>query len=552
MATGSGHDRHGRKRLGSPQSCASRQSGMTASKMPVFSREFRRVTPSIVRSRDDMYGQHFGLAELPFGVTSDPRFWHNNSLFREALATLRYGIETRKGFIVITGEAGTGKTTLLRRLMRNADSGVHTAYISSTRLGFIDLLRGTLNDLGIVNCAQDRLTLMAQLNEYLIEQLAKDDIVSLLVDEAQDLADETLGELRLLSDLETDKVKLIQVVLTGQPELERKLDQPNLRRLRQKVALRCRLAPLRSSEVSPYINSRLQTVGYQGEELFDLGAIEQVALYSTGIPRLINVICDNALLLAYETSQSKVSAGVIDEVARGLKLIEHHDDEPSRPEFEEFPTGFQPPWSRLGGKRTPAAVGVGIALAIVILVGTIFYSQQGGSLVALGTGARPNTPAHTQTGDNARRDDTREIIGPHLQLAASRPHEVLKYDPNGDHLDTQSGKESWRPQTPPPAVSAHGSNGETPIAASADSSSQTKPELNSNERASFSGVFRVFAGSFVRDKPRSDAVITAILKPGTRIEIVSKVGNYFRVRSLAKGLVIGYVHREDAFFEPAR
>jgi type II secretory pathway predicted ATPase ExeA len=346
-----------------------------------------------------MYTKHFGLEELPFSVTPDPRFSYSNSLYREAFATLRYGIETRKGFIVITGEAGTGKTTLLRRLMRTVESTVHTAFIFNTHLDFIELLRLVLADLGIAHSAQDRLTLMAQLNDYLIEQLNKNHIVSVLVDEAQNLSDEMLEELRLLSNLETDKAKLIQLVLMGQPELERKLDQAKLRQLKQRVAVRCRLVPLRSDEVAPYILSRLQTVGYKGKELFDQDSVQKIALYSKGIPRLINVICDNALLIAYATSQSKVSAQVIDEVAKDLQLLEPpslsrlekpkpvsrpapDDDEFWRSDVEEFPAALEP--SPLRPRRNWAGTGIALMLAVIILAGTVLYSQQSGSLAALG------------------------------------------------------------------------------------------------------------------------------------------------------------------------
>jgi hypothetical protein len=243
---------------------------------------------------------------------------------------------------------------------------------------------------------------MAQLNDYLIKQLHKDHVVSVLVDEAQDLSDEMLEELRLLSNLETDRAKLIQIVLMGQPELERKLDQPELRQLKQRVAVRCRLAPLGSDEVAPYINSRLQTVGYKGKELFDFGSVQKIALYSKGIPRLINVICDNALLIAYATSQSKVTAKTIDEVARDLQLVEpsqvkvaekrkpvsrqsgHDDDEGWRSEVEEFPAVLKPPSNRRGDKRGWAGVTIAIVLAVIVLAGTVLYTQQSGSLAALG------------------------------------------------------------------------------------------------------------------------------------------------------------------------
>ena len=215
-----------------------------------------------------MYSDHFGFAELPFSVSPDARFWYTNSLYREAFATLRYGIETRKGFIVITGEAGTGKTTLLRRFMHSVEGSVHTAFIFNTHLSFTELLRLVLNDLGVPNSSHDRLTLMAELNNYLVDQLEQGHIVSLLVDEAQNLSNAMLEELRLLSNLETDKAKLIQIVLIGQPELELKLEQPELRQLKQRVAIRCRLAPLKSNEVAPYIHCRLQTVGYDGKDAF--------------------------------------------------------------------------------------------------------------------------------------------------------------------------------------------------------------------------------------------------------------------------------------------
>ena len=365
-----------------------------------------------------MYGKHFGLEELPFSVTPDPRFSYTNSLYQEAFANLRYGIETRKGFIVITGEAGTGKTTLLRRLMRTVEASVHTAFIFNTHLDFTELLRLVLSDLGVAHSASDRLTLMAQLNDYLIEQLHKDHVVSVLVDEAQDLSDAMLEELRLLSNLETDRAKLIQIVLMGQPELERKLDQPELRQLKQRVAVRCRLAPLRSDEVAPYINSRLQTVGYKGKELFDFGSVQKIALFSRGIPRLVNVICDNALLIAYATSQSKVSAKIIDEVARDLRLTEtpqvkateeerkpasrqaSYDDE--RLEAEEFPATLKQPLRRPRDRRSRAGVAIAIVLAVIVLAGTLLYSQQSGSLAAFGVniddlvGVRGKNPMYTR------------------------------------------------------------------------------------------------------------------------------------------------------------
>jgi general secretion pathway protein A len=346
-----------------------------------------------------LYEKHFGLSDVPFSITPNPRFSYDNSLYREALATLRYGIEARKGFIVITGEVGTGKTTLLKAFMQGVESTtVHTAFIFNPKLSFSQLIRSVLTDLGIAYSSQDRFTLIEKLNDYLIEQFKKDHIVAILVDEAQDLSDELLEELRLLSNLETDSTRLIQIVLMGQPEFEQRLDQQELRQLKQRIALRCRLTPLPSGEVGSYINYRLKTAGYQGKELFEAKAVERIGLNSQGIPRLINVICDNALLIAYASSKRKVSAEMIEEVARDLKLTvpsrtqrtgsvvdfprprdrdevrrdKTRGDEPrvektQHPEFEQFFMEGEPP--ELYPKRRVKGVGIGIFLGLVIMTG---------------------------------------------------------------------------------------------------------------------------------------------------------------------------------------
>jgi general secretion pathway protein A len=267
-----------------------------------------------------MYIGYFGFREAPFSVTPDPRFFYTNPIYQEALAALRYGIEAKKGFIVITGEAGTGKTTLLRKLMRNLEAAIHPVFIFNTHVSFTALLRTILGDLGLGSQKRDKSTMIEQLNGYLIEQAKKRHIVSLLIDEAQNLTDQTLEGLRLLSNLETDTEKLLQIVLVGQPELEPKLDRPGLHQLKQRVALQCRLVPLNGREVRPYIDLRLQAAGYEGTELFDPDTVEQIALYSRGIPRLINIICDNALLIAYATSQKRISTEMVREVARDIRL----------------------------------------------------------------------------------------------------------------------------------------------------------------------------------------------------------------------------------------
>jgi len=358
-----------------------------------------------------MYENHFGFVELPFSVSPDPRFFYSNPVYREALVTLHYGIEARKGFVIITGEAGTGKTTLLRMLMHNLDSAIHTAFVFNPRLTFTALLRFILSDLGVTTSAKDRLKLTDQLNSHLIEQLKKGHTVALLVDEAQALSDEILEELRLLSNLETDQEKLIQIVLMGQPELESKLDQPELRQLKQRVTLRCRLLPLTEHEVGLYIASRVKTAGYEGKELFVPEAVQKITHYSNGIPRLVNVVCDNALVIASAASKKQVSAEMIDEVAQDLKLTGRPQvkAEGATTDFnlrEDLKGVFRPTQARTdvvdeswradftpsrGGiytqprNRSFGALGIGVLLGVGILAGAgiALHAQQTGSLAAL-------------------------------------------------------------------------------------------------------------------------------------------------------------------------
>jgi len=267
-----------------------------------------------------MYNRYFGFLESPFNITPDPSFFYSNPVYLEVYANLCYGIEAKKGFISITGEVGTGKTMLLRKLMRNFETTIHSIFIFNTNLTFNELLLAILHDLGLQTQGKDRLAMFEELNAYLIEQRKKDHIVCLLIDEVQNLSDESLEGLRLLSNLETDKEKLLQIVMMGQPEFKARLKQSSLRQLRQRIALQFETAPLKDEEVGSYINFRLQTAGYKRNDLFHPEAVQKIALYSKGIPRLINIICDNALLTAFAASQKTVSAAMIREVADDLSL----------------------------------------------------------------------------------------------------------------------------------------------------------------------------------------------------------------------------------------
>jgi general secretion pathway protein A len=351
-----------------------------------------------------LYENHFGLLDFPFSITPDPKFSYNSSRYREVFAKLRYGIEARKGFIVITGEVGTGKTSLIKAFMQSVESSVQTAFIFNSTLNFNQLLRSIVTDLGIDCSAHDRFTLMEKLNDYLMEQLKKDHVVVLLIDEAQDLSDDVLEELRLLSNLETERSRLIQIVLIGQPEFARRLDQPKFHQLKQRIALRCRLTPLPTNEVGSFINFRLKMAGYQGKELFDPRAVESIGIRSQGIPRLINAICDNALLIAYASAKRQVTLEMVEEVARDLKLTipskaratdsvmdfqrsgGRGELRPkSRAAEEKWFAEFQPflrdeRLQKPSIKRRPRlAVGI-VVLVLMTVIGTVIYSQQNENL----------------------------------------------------------------------------------------------------------------------------------------------------------------------------
>ena len=269
-----------------------------------------------------MHNDLFGFTEPPFKVTPDPRFFFVNPCYEEAFATLRYGIEARKGFSVLTGAPGIGKTTLLKKLIGSFEANVHTACIYDPRLSFAELIQRAVKDFELPSSSGDRLAMMGQIYEYLVRQLERGHIVCLMVDEAQSLSDETLEELRLLSNLETHTDKLLQIVLAGQPEFEEKLDRPEFFHLKQRVVLRCRLQALQGHEVGLYIDSRLKAVKYPHQDLFDAQTIERIAFYSKGVPRLINIICDNALMVACESSERRVTAAIIEEVVNNLELSE--------------------------------------------------------------------------------------------------------------------------------------------------------------------------------------------------------------------------------------
>ena len=280
----------------------------------------KRIRSVILGYRSKMYTSYFGFDEKPFNVTPDPRFFFTNPGYQEAYANLLYGIRERKGFLLLTGEVGTGKTTILQRLMEELESTVRFVFFYNTNLSFEELLTFICQELGLPVKESDRLEKIGALNEFLLNQLRNGSTTVLFIDEAQNLKEEVFENLRLLSNLETPREKLLQIVLAGQPELEAKLDRNDLRQLKQRIFSQSRLSSLSEQEVAAFIDYRLKAVGSRRNDLFPRDAVREIALYSKGIPRLINIICDNALLIAYAASEKKVTADIIKEVARDMRL----------------------------------------------------------------------------------------------------------------------------------------------------------------------------------------------------------------------------------------
>ncbi len=266
-----------------------------------------------------MYLEFYGLKEFPFNITPDPRFIFFSEQHKTAFDHLIYGIENRKGFIELTGEVGSGKTTLCRAVLSNLSRNVRTALVLNPSLTESQLLRAILHDFGLKPKGRDRLSCIEQLNEFLLGQITEGYNVAVIIDEAQDLPPDVMEQIRLLSNLETDQHKLMQIVLAGQPELHARLGQPEFRQLRQRITVTCRLAPLNEQDTARYIAHRLAVAGGGADVGFDAGAVRLVYKHSGGIPRLMNAVCDNAMLAGYVAQKRTVGAS---EVKKAIAHLE--------------------------------------------------------------------------------------------------------------------------------------------------------------------------------------------------------------------------------------
>ncbi len=266
-----------------------------------------------------MYTQFYGFAEKPFNVTPDPKFLYLTASHREALAAMLYGVTERRGYIAITGEVGTGKTTLIYTLLNRLSDKVRAVCVFHTVVTFEQLLRTILFELNLP-CNGDKDELLRTFKTYLREQLMHDKITALIIDEAQNISAEVLEEIRLLSNLETEKEKLLQIVFVGQPEFERKLDSEQLRQLKQRMVIRRTIPPLSREEIIEYIEHRLKLVGSCTADVFTAEALSMICTHSQSIPRTINTICDNAFLIGYGMGQKKIDRQIIFELLRDMAI----------------------------------------------------------------------------------------------------------------------------------------------------------------------------------------------------------------------------------------
>ncbi len=343
-----------------------------------------------------MYQHYFGLSEAPFSIAPDPRYLFLSDKHREALAHLIYGVGDQGGFVVLTGEVGTGKTTICRCLLQQVPDNADIAFIINPKQSINQLLQSIFNDLGIsYESGITSKDLIDQLNAYLLDAHARGRNTILIIDEAQNLSPDVLEQLRLLTNLETNEKKLLQLVLLGQPELSDLLAKPELRQLAQRVTARYHLSPLSKSEVNDYIEHRLSVAGCRST-LFSQAAIRKVYSLSQGVPRLINLICDRSLLGLYASDIDQASPTVVNNAAK--EIFSH-----------QTKSQWQPVW---------------LALAVAALIFLVVYSWKNDWLGLPDNNAVPladSTVLNTDTPQRpSHQSSTAQQSGPLSETSASK------------------------------------------------------------------------------------------------------------------------------------
>jgi general secretion pathway protein A len=391
-----------------------------------------------------VYKEFFGLKENPFTINSDPRYLYYTSSTQEALRCLKHGIEARKGFVLLTGEVGTGKTTLLNKLLDSLhERQVATAFIFNPRLSPVQLFDYVISDFGIACKSRTKSQVLFKLHQWLLDRYQTGEECVLVVDEAQNLSRQALEEIRLLTNLETSTDKLLQIVLAGQPEFEQKLDQRELRQLRQRIAIRAKTRPLTLEDTCGYISERLRIAGGIGEEIFTPEAIEAVHRHARGIPRVTNLISEHALMRAFAERQKPIAAEIVDDVSRDFSLEEGDVFERQRPSQRHNKNAHdlrngrrsRAGWdaidsSELSDEPPIAQTTVGISQSMFPLFvygcepdGTPFYEEaqtiatsEHGGLISLQTPVQPGQRLLlTNKGNERSQECVVEFLGPRLR-----------------------------------------------------------------------------------------------------------------------------------------
>jgi len=265
-----------------------------------------------------MYLTFYGLKEKPFNATPDPRFLYLTPGHREALAQLLYSVQENRGFLVLTGEVGTGKTTLLQAFLQRLNGRAAVAYVFDSTLPFEGLLEYVLEELGVPTPERSPAQRLLALQRFMLDRRRAGQSTVLILDEAQNLDTTTLERIRMLSNFETPTEKLLQILLVGQPELRAKLNRPELRQLQQRIELQCSIPPLSPEQIRHYIQTRLQVAGAPDLELFSHRAQTRIAAYSGGIPRRVNILCDHCLVVGYADQQRRIDVDIVDQAIAAL------------------------------------------------------------------------------------------------------------------------------------------------------------------------------------------------------------------------------------------